>query len=193
MLAAHAPHAHLKVEPSFAFLQETLVERRSLRARKDLTYLTLRAWRQPIREYQIKALKSLKQNLPHTMPGMIADEMAAELNSLVGASAFKAIVPIPCGHTREGPCLSLEIARALSVRLNLPVVQAFAARPMKGTSHPKEIKKRPPLALVRPVYEPVLLVDDVATSGAHLEEASALLKKHCGSLLAFAWIGGDAT
>lgn len=95
------------LEPSLAFLLETLIERRSLRARKNLTYLTLRSWRQPIRAYQIKALRALKHNLPPEMAGMIATEMEAELSSLVGPSAFKAIVPVPCGHTREGPCLSV--------------------------------------------------------------------------------------
>ncbi len=45
-----------------------------------------------------------------------------------------------------------------------------------------------------PVEGPVLLVDDVATSGRHIEEASLLLraqKPGCG-VLAVAWIGGSA-
>ena len=190
--SAEIRKAPMPLEPSFAFLLETLIEKRSLRARKTLTYLTLRSWRQPIRAFQIKALKALKRNLPPDMADVIAQEIAAELGSLVGPAAFKAIVPVPCGHTKEGPCLSVEIARALGTQLGLPVVQAFAPQLLPGVSHPKEIKKRPPLNLIRKVHEPVLLVDDVATSGSHLEEASALLKPTCGSLLAVAWIGGDA-
>ena len=182
-----------KPEPSLDFLCETLVERRTIRARKTVNYITLRAWRASIRDWQIKALRALKGNLPSTMPDVIAEEILAEISALVGVSAFKAVVPIPCGHTREGPCLSLEMARALGQKIGIPVVQAFVTQPMKGTSHPKENVKRPPLVLTRPLNGPVLLVDDVATSGAHIEEAVKLLRPHTGSVLAVAWIGGDST
>ena len=53
-------------------------------------------------------------------------------------------------------------------------------------------RNRPRLELVRTIGEPILLVDDVATSGAHIEEAVKLLKPHCGTVMAVAWIGGDA-
>jgi PAS domain-containing protein len=180
------------VEPSMAFLMDTLVQRRTIRARKAVNYLTLRSWRAPVREYQMKALKALKQNIPHAFPESIATEIAGEVQSLVGAAAFKAIVPVPCGHSKGSHCLSVEIARALSVQLNLPVVQAFAPQRVKGVSHPKENVKRPPLQLSRSLSDPVLLVDDVATSGAHIAEAVTLLRPESGSVMAIAWIGGDS-
>ena len=191
-LARRIGHAAPLPEPSLAFLTETLVERRTIRSRKAISYLTLRAWRSPIREWQIKALKALKANIPPAMPEAIGDEILAEINALVGTAAFRAVVPIPCGHTREGPCLSLEMARTLAGKIGIPVVQAFVTQPTKGTSHPKENTRRPPLVLAVPVQEPVLLIDDVATSGAHIEEAVRLLKPHTGSVLAVAWIGGDS-
>ncbi len=178
-------------EPTLAFLDETLVRRRSIRTRHALSYITLRAWRRPIRDYQIKALKALKENIPEELPRFIAGELAEEARSLIGLTAFRAVVPVPCGHS-AGPCLSLEIARALAAEIGQPVVQAFVTRHRPGVSHPKENARRPPLALSRPVTEPLILVDDVATSGSHLEEAAQLLRPHCGVLLAIAWIGGDA-
>jgi PAS domain-containing protein len=181
-----------KPEPSLAFLLETLAARRAIRSRKTANYLTLRSWRNPIRGYQIKALKALKRNIPLGMAAAIAQEIAEEARNLVGFGAFKAIVPMPCGHSEPGSCLSLEIARALSAQIGLPVVTALACTPQKGVSHPKENAKRPPLMLAAKLAEPALLVDDVATSGAHMEEAIKLLKPHCGAVLALAWIGGDA-
>lgn len=179
-------------DPSQIFLLDTLVRRRSIRQRKTANYLALRAWRQSIKPYQITALKALKQNIPREFPASIAAEIAEEVNALFGSAGFKAIVPMPCGHSRGDSCLSLEIARALGLVTGLPVIQAFLSEPVKGVSHPKENLKRPPLKLARVINEPVLLVDDVATSGAHIEEAVKLLKPACGAVLPIAWIGGDS-
>lgn len=191
-LARRIGHAEALPEPSLTFLKETLVERRAIRSRKSVSYITLRSWRTPIRDWQIKALRALKANIPPEMAATIADEMLGDIKALVGITAFRAVVPVPCGHTREGGCLSVEIARALAAKLNMPVVQAFTTQPRKASSHPKENTKRPPLVLTRPVTEPVLLIDDVATSGAHIEEAVTLLRQHTGSVLALAWISGDS-
>lgn len=179
-------------EPSLTFLIETLIERRSIRARNGVHYLTLRSWRAAIRDWQIKALRALKGKIPPAMPQAIAKEIRVEADALMGLSAFRAIVPISCGHSAEESCLSVEIARALSAQIGAPVIQAFAFQNLPGTSHPKSNARRPKLELLTPVHEPVLLVDDVATSGAHLEEAVKLLRPHAGSVLAIAWNGGDA-
>jgi predicted amidophosphoribosyltransferase/PAS domain-containing protein len=178
-------------DPSQLFLMDTLVKRRSIRQRKNVNFLTLRSWREPIREYQIKALKALKQNITPDLPKAIADELKIEIENLFGKAAFKAIVPMPCGHSRADSCLSLEIARALGLEFSLPVIQAFIPQRAKGVSHPKNNLKRLPLALARIIEEPVLLVDDVATSGAHIEEAVGLLKPTCRAVMAIAWIGGN--
>jgi predicted amidophosphoribosyltransferase len=47
------------------------------------------------------------------------------------------------------------------------------------------------MTLIEQAPGPVILVDDVATSGAHIEEAVKLLKPGCGAVLAVVWISGD--
>ncbi len=181
-------------EPASEFLLETLVRRRALRSRNGVSYVTLRAWRQPVREHQIKALRAIKRLRPHALAAEIASEIADDVGALFGAGGFRAVVPMPCGHSKAGKCLSAEIARSLARMLSLPVAHALALSEERGSSHPKTNAKRAAMRLAAPVEGPVLLVDDVATSGRHIEEASSLLraqKPGCG-VLAVAWIGGSA-
>lgn len=178
-------------EPSLLFLMKTLVPRRAIHERNKVSYLTLMSWRHAIRTYQIEALKALKQNIPPELPAQVAATMAGEINSLVGSGAFRAIVPMPCGHSHEESCLSRELARSLGASVGLPVVAALASSPQKGSSHPKKNSRRPPMKLMEKLPGPVILVDDVATSGAHVEEAIKLLKPVCGAVLAVVWISGD--
>jgi predicted amidophosphoribosyltransferase len=89
--------------------------------------------------------------------------------------------------------VSLKIARALGQELFLPVIQAFIPQPAKGVSHPKENLNRPALVVARTIAEPTLLIDDVATSGAHIEEATKLLKPTSKAVMSIVWIGGDAS
>jgi len=172
-----------------SFLLETLVARRAIRNRKAMQYLTLRSWRSNLKSWQIKTLRALKADIPPELPDRVADEILADVTALFGLGAFHAIVPVPCGHSGEGPCFSLEIARALALRSGIPVARALESRPQRGSSHPKENVKRPPMVLAQRLSGPALIVDDVATSGSHLEEAVTLLRPGCGSTLAVAWIG----
>jgi predicted amidophosphoribosyltransferase len=75
--------------------------------------------------------------------------------------------------------------------LKIPVIHAFAHQSLKGTSHPRKNITRPTMKQVQPVPGAALLIDDVATSGAHLEEASKLLKAAGTDSFAMAWISGE--
>ncbi len=184
--------ALLALDPTVKFLIETLIERQSLRQRKGVSYLTLRSWRRPVRTYQIEALKALKTAPPSTLIDVAADDIVKALGRLVGASAFAQVVPVPCTRSSAETCLSVLIAEAVGQRIGKPVAHLLASAPQRGSSHPKENTRRPPLRLVTPASGPCLVVDDVATSGAHLEEAVNKLRPSAGSVFAVAWIGGDA-
>jgi PAS domain-containing protein/orotate phosphoribosyltransferase-like protein len=178
-------------DPTGQFLLDTLVQRRGLRSRNGITYLTLRSWRNPIREYQIKALQAIKTSPSEVFVAQIASEIEGAVSSLMGLSVFKAIVPVPCGHSADDSCLSVAIARRLGKELELPVINALTTKKRRGKSHPKANVSRPALVLKHAISEAVLLVDDVATSGAHLEEAVKLLKSTAGAVMPVAWIGGN--
>jgi hypothetical protein len=174
------------------FLLKTLVQRRSLRSRNGVSFLTLRSWRQPIRDHQITALKAIKRHAVGALAGDVAGETADDVQSLLGVGGFKAVVPMPCGHSAPGSCLSAAIAQELGRNLSLPVVHALALPLEPGGSHPKSNVKREEMRLVASIEGPVLLIDDVATSGRHIEEAVGLLRKSDAGAMAIAWIGGDA-
>jgi len=180
------------IDPSAEFLIESLVHRRALRARNAMSYITLRSWRRPIRDHQIRAFKSLKRFGSAALAAAIAREMAADIEALFGAQGLRGVVPMPCGHSLPGRCFSHAIAQALAAQLSLPVIHAVAIGWESGSSHPKRNVERGRMQLVAPVDGTVALVDDVATSGAHLEEATALMRGAGASVLAYSWIGGDA-
>jgi predicted amidophosphoribosyltransferase len=76
--------------------------------------------------------------------------------------------------------------------MKIPVVKALSLERVEGSSHPKTNVGRSPMRLEAAVVGDILLVDDVATSGRHLEEAALLLRNQNASVLPIAWIGGDA-
>jgi predicted amidophosphoribosyltransferase len=85
--------------------------------------------------------------------------------------------------------LAARLAAAVAKRLNLPHIAAFADLPRTGGSHPRGNTRRPAMQLTQPVTEPVLLIDDVATSGAHLAEAAIALKEGgAPAVLPLVWI-----
>lgn len=181
-----------QLDPTVRFLTETLVKRQSLRQRKATGYLTLRSWRKPVRTYQIEALKALKMAPPHSLVETAASEIVEAVGRIVGTSAFSHVTPIPCSRSAEDACLSRLIAAEVAHLIGKPLVLLLASAPRKGSSHPKGNASRPPLRLVKPATGPCLIIDDVATSGAHMEEAITTLRPSAGSVFGVAWIGGDA-
>jgi PAS domain S-box-containing protein len=179
-------------EPTLDFLLDTLMVRPSIRLRNGISYLTLRTWRQSLRQYQMAAIKSIKRHNAPQLSERVAEEIISALSMLVGQGPFRTIVPMPCGHSGHDHCLSVQIAEALGKRLGIKVIHAFQHQSLAGTSHPKTNARRPKMKLIREVNDATLLIDDIATSGAHIEEAVKLLRQHSHAVLPVAWIGGTA-
>lgn len=168
------------------FLQSTLVAKRRALRRDSVVYHATAGWRAAIKPWQIEALKAIKENPPPTLVCEVASNLAEVAAELWG-EAFKAVVPVPCGHS--GPnCLATRLAREVARISKVPMLEAFETLPMNGSSHPRKNIGRPRMQVQQAPREPVLLIDDVATSGAHLIEASHLLRETAPAVFPLVWI-----
>lgn len=168
------------------FLQSTLIaKRRSLR-RDSVVYHAAAGWRAAIKSWQLEALKAIKQDPPATLVCEVAAQLADVAQEAWG-TAFKAVVPVACGHS--GPnCLAKRLAREVGRITGVPLIDAFETLPVTGTSHPRKNGARPRMQVRTAPTDPVLLIDDVATSGAHLVEASHLLRATAPAVFPLVWI-----
>jgi hypothetical protein len=158
------------------FLLATLIAQKRLLRRGPMPFHALRRWRATVKDSQLAALKALKRNPSGAFVTSVGDELATAASALYGKNVMQAVAAVPCGNS--GPhCLASRLAAAVAERLSLPLLEPFEPLPTSGGSHPKGNTRRPAMRLVRPVDCPVLLIDDVATSGAHLAEAATLLKE----------------
>jgi predicted amidophosphoribosyltransferase len=77
--------------------------------------------------------------------------------------------------------------------LGLPFRQVFADRPCSGVSHLKEFARLPRLEQIAEPLASMIVVDDLATSGWHVEESLTTLRRLGASASAFGWITGTVT
>ena len=169
------------------FLLSTLVRQRRLMRRKGISYHALARWRSAIRDHQIAALRALKADPGDHFVDQVAQELADGARGLFGRETFRAITAVPCGHGGEN-CLSARLGRAVAAALDLPWIECFAPLPIDGSSHPRTNIARPPMQRIAAPDMPILLIDDVATSGAHIEEAARKLLETAPAVLPLAWI-----
>ena len=169
------------------FLLSTLIPAQRLRRRGRTDYHTLMRWRSAIKESQIAALRALKRDPPATLVDRVAQEIATAATSLFGRDTARAVAAVPCGHSGPG-CLSERVGRAVAERMGAPFRKPFEPLLGRGSSHPKSNTRRAPIRLVQRVDEPVLLVDDVATSGVHLDQAARALRAHAPAVFPLVWI-----
>jgi predicted amidophosphoribosyltransferase len=180
-----------EVNPLHEFLDRTLVRRTQLRTRNSVSFATLRAWRKSIKHEQIEAMRALKLAPTESFVEMVAREIQSFVQTALGGRFFGAIVPMPCSHSTDEACLSARIAKRLAQRMDTHAMMALGLTRKPGSSHPMENLRRPPMCLLSVVKQPILLVDDIATSGRHIEEAVSLLRSNAGAVFAVAWLSGE--
>ena len=178
-----------KFDPAAEFLVSTLVRRGVMRTRGDMSYVTCRAWRKSIKDSQIAALRALKRDPPVNLVMTAAEEILNTVRKTMGTGSFASVVPVPCGSSNTTDCFAARIGRAVASSLGTPCIEPFEPRLRGGSSHPRRNASLPPLTLREKVSGPCLVVDDVVTSGRHIEQVSKALHSTASDQFRVGWIG----
>jgi predicted amidophosphoribosyltransferase len=171
------------------FLLETLIQRPVIRERAGVSFMTAFAFRGPIKDVQIRALRILKDHLPTEFVLEASRRLAAVVVKLHGRDGFRAVVPVPCGHSMRPDCLSYQLAAGVAEHLKCDFAPVLNAPLRQGSSHPCESRSwRAPKVMRRP-SGPLLVIDDVATTGRHMSLSLLALRKAGATAAGIAWIG----
>lgn len=173
-----------------AALLSGLVGRPAIYSRNGISYVVARNWRADAKSSAVDELKRAKARLCCETCDLAVADVADVARRLYGASPRAVITSVPCGHSRVPDCFGRRLAEGVAAELGIRYVQCWRDRFVKGVSHPKEFHKLPPLEWIRKPSQSVIVVDDVATSGWHLEEALTALRTVGVPASAIAWVGG---
>lgn len=187
-----SPDAHgqmRELEPAGKFLFSTLVKRTAVRSRNGVGYLVVRNWRAAIKEHQLLALRALKADPPSSLVLGIGEELTQAVRSVFGERHIDNVVPVPCGNSGCGECLSTQISANVATRLGARYVTSLKPQAGSGRSHPRKSARLSAFEVVHRLTGVTLVVDDVVTSGRHLELAVQALRSGDKPVLAVAWIG----
>jgi predicted amidophosphoribosyltransferase len=177
-----------QLEVSLEFLLETLPTRQRLLSRNDINYIAVRTWRKPIKEFQIKAMQAIKNGDVTKSAEIVAKEMAAVAQKHFGP-VFDYIVPVPSGSSQREYGLSTLLGQSLAQQLNVGFEPVLVGGPVSANqSHPKKSASLRAYQVKKTLKGRALLVDDIATSGRHLELAHAALMQSAQAVNAMAWI-----
>lgn len=168
----------------------SLVARRMIYARKGVAWASSRAWRHDVKRADIDALRAVKARLDRDVIAGAAKDVSALVGLLFGSLPGWMVSTTAVGHSRRPDSFAVRLAEAVAGDLGRPFAKVFSDRFVTGSSHPKGFANLPVLQLCREVMSPVLLVDDVATSGWHMEEALTKLRGLGVSSFGAVWICG---
>lgn len=166
-------------------------ERYTIRSRGACQWLTLRRFASGSRVNGLRQFKAWKSDLDAAPIGLMAAEIALAWLRMMGPTPGWLVAAVGCGHSRRDDCMSERIADGAAERLGLSRLRPFRRRWVMGSSHPKEFAKLPALEFAEVPAAPVLLVDDLTTSGWHIAEALALLRSSGQQASAVVWLNAD--
>ena len=168
----------------------SLAFRRAIYSRNGVSWSSVRSWSSRARKDDIAALKTVKASVDPATITAAADEIAEHVLAMVGRPTGWLVTTVAVGHSRRPDSFAVRLAESVAERLGTEFAKMFSDRYVSGVSHPKEFTKLPPLEKLLAADRPVLLVDDVATSGWHLEEALSAIRGDGVPAIATTWISG---
>lgn len=184
-----APMLESADQSAAAFLLRTLPKKHRLLSRNGVAFTAVRTWRTALKEFQIAALKSIKEQPDRDgFADLVAGEMAEAINSQLGSSFFAQVVPIPGGSSGRVDAFSVRVAERLAVQLQCPMKIALRSDAARGSSHPKKSARLGEYQVTESLAGPTLVVDDVISSGRHIELALKALRGKGGNCFAIGWI-----
>jgi hypothetical protein len=174
-------------------LSSLLIYRPALFRRNQIRWIAACAWRARSRVNGIAALKRAKKTLDPSVIADAATSITPLIQETFGHKSVDAISCIPCGHSRRTNCFGNQLAQSVAAMLELPFLQIFADRPCPGVSHPKQSASLAPLQQIAEAPKSTIIVDDVATSGWHLEESMLTLRRMGVAVSSVVWISGASS
>lgn len=164
-----------------------LAYRPTLYRRNAVSWVSVRA---DAKGADLARLKLCKAAVDQTVISAAAGEIAGLLRLLFGYFAGWIATSVACGHRRRPDCFGKRLGGAVADELGLGFREIFEDRFVDGVSHPKEFSKLPPLQYRDKPAAPMLVVDDIATSGWHVEEALGMIRALGLQAFGAVWIAG---
>lgn len=171
-------------------VMNSLIYRPTIFQRNEIRWISVFNWRADRKQVGLAALKRAKRELDRQVIAEAAIAVAALAVQLFGDHPADGVTNVPCGHSCRSDCFGKRLAQSVAKNLEIQFVQIFADRPSSGVSHPKQSSNVTPLRRIGTPPGSLLLVDDLATSGQHLEESTLALRKLGVPASAMAWISG---
>jgi hypothetical protein len=166
--------------------------------RRDVRFQSIRKWRLSAKEASMKMLIEMKRTCDKTTVEAIAGEFVHLLRTEYRISGGSVTAPPRGGAGERGSKhFATEIAKEVAAQMGMPFFQGFKTRTHKRGHYPKaksgvwgdipplELKDVPPVA-------PIILIDDVASSGTTIAESAALLQEF-GPVFPLVWIAGETS
>jgi hypothetical protein len=159
--------------------------------KRTVRFLSIRSWRGASRAKEIERMKVIKRDCNPADVAAVAAELQDAILGMVKNCVGCFVTTAPKGHSRAALHFSDEVAKVLAAGLGVPYVKMFADRELKGSSHPGNWNQRGELTIIASPPQPIcIFIDDIATSGATVEQATAALA--AWFVMPVVWIYEDA-
>lgn len=178
-------------DPSFSFLDATLVKKRTCGARSGMTYFSCRSWRASMKPFQLRCFRSMKAAPNRQSLIQMAGEIGECAVSITNGAVYDFVCPVPSGNSERRFNFSSLLASFAAREIGVPCYDLLSGsiEGQRSSSHPRQsMKFRAKLKGARPRGDIVLLVDDVTTTALHFEKCVKQLTGAGYATVCVSWV-----